>query len=215
MQHQASLQHAECVDAYAHYQDVKSGGFQSVAELQDSAHAKLITKNRKYMRTTCEVLLLTAQRKIAQRETGRSFRVDDINEENLDFGPSCGNFLAILSLIAEHDPVVAERIRSGPMNAKYTHHTVQNAFLDIMKDMILEQIKQELHEAEYFTLLADESKDTSKKEQVVVAVRYCFKNAIHEEFIGVAEAQSLNANGLSDTIIHQLRRVDANMKNCI
>ena len=166
MQHQASLQHAECVDAYAHYQDVKSGGFQSVAELQDSAHAKLITKNRKYM-CTCEVLLLTAQRKIAQRETGRSFRVDDINEENLDFGPSCGNFLAILPLIAKHDPVVAERIRSGPMNAKYTHHTVQNAFLDIMKDMILEQIKQELHEAEYFTLLADEFihsfKDTSKR----------------------------------------------------
>ena len=59
-------------------------------------------------------------------ETGRSFRVDDINEESLDFGPSCGNFLGILSLIARHNPVVADIIRTGPMNqnAKYTHHTV-------------------------------------------------------------------------------------------
>ncbi|KAI6660756.1 Zinc finger MYM-type protein 1-like [Oopsacas minuta] len=80
---------------------------------------------------------------------------------------------------------------------------------------ILEQIKQKLHEAEYFTILADESKDASKKEQVVVAVGYCYKNTIHEEFIGIAEAQSLDADGLSDTIIHQLRRVDANMKNCV
>ena len=65
---------------------------------------------------------------------------------------------------------MADRIRAGPMNEKYTHHMVQNALLDIMKDIILEQIKQELDEAEYFTILADESKDTSKKEQVVVVV---------------------------------------------
>ena len=110
---------------------------------------------------------------------------------------------------------VQPRIRAGSMNAKYTHHTVQNALLDIMKDMILEQIKQELHEAEYFTILTDESKVNSRKEQVVVAVRYCYKNAIHEEFIGVSEAHSLDADGLSNTIIHQLGRVDANMNKCV
>ena len=148
MQHQASLQHAECVDAHAQYQTVKSGCFQSVAELQNSAHAKLISENGIYLWTVCEVLLFTAQRKIAQRETGGSFRVDDINKESLDFGPSCGSYLGILSLIARHDRVVADRIRAGQMNAKYTHHMVKNALLDIMKDMILEQIKQELHEAE-------------------------------------------------------------------
>lgn len=176
---------------YAHYLAVKAGTFQSVADLQDSAHAKLISENKLYMRTLCEVLLLTAQRKIAQRETGRSFRVGDINEESLarfDFGPSCGNFLAILTLVAKHNPVVAERIRFGPMNAKYTHHSVQNALLDIMKDMVLDQIKEELHEAEYFTIV---------------------------EFIGVAEAIKLDADGLANTIIHQLERVEANMKNCV
>ena len=66
------------------------------------------------MRTLCEVLLLTAQRKIAQRETGRSFRVGDINEESLarfDFGPSCGNFLAILTLDKRKFIGVAEAIK--------------------------------------------------------------------------------------------------------
>ena len=39
-----------------------------------------------------------------------------------------------------------------------------------MKDMTLEQIKEELHEVEYLTVLTDESKDTRKKDQVIVAV---------------------------------------------
>ena len=210
LQHNATLQHDECVDAHAHYVAVKTGAFQSVAELQDSTHAKLLRENRQYMHMVCEVLLVTAQ-----RETGRSFRVDIIDLEKLDYGQSCGNFLVILSLIAKHDPIVAERIRSGPRNAKYTHHSVQNTLLNIMKDMVLEQIQAELREAEFFTILSDESRDASKKEQVVVAIRYCFKNAIHEEFIGVAEPQSLNADGLSNTIIDLLQRCNANLMNCV
>ena len=167
------------------------------------------------MRPVAEILLLTAQQKIAQRETGRSFRVKNIIRKSLTFGLSCGNFLAILSVVARHDPVIAERIRYGPENAKYTHQIIQNALLDIMKDMTLEQIQEEVRKAVYFTVLADESKDTSKKEQVVVAVRYCLNNSIHEEFVGIAEAQSLDADSLTDTIIRQLRRIDANMKNCV
>ena len=80
-----------------------------------------------------------------------------------------------------------------------------------MKNMSLEQIQEEVRKAVYFTVLADESKDTSKKERVVVAVRYCLNNGIHEEFVGIAKAQSLDAGGLTDTIISQLRRIDANI----
>ena len=215
LQHQQSLIHADSVAAYAHYQDVKSGAFQSVPTLHDQGYSKLVQDNRHHLKAVCEVLLLTAQRKIAQRETGRSFRTCDIDTQGLDFGPSCGNFLAILSLLAKHDPIIAEKIRLGPKNAKYTHHSIQNAILDIMKEMVLEQIKEELHEAKYFTVLADESKDVSKKEQVVIAVRYCHQNAIHEEFVGIAEAHGLNADGLSDTIIEHLQRINASMANCV
>ena len=130
-----SSQHAESVAAR-----IKSGHFQSVAELQDAEHAKHIKDNRHYLRTVAEILLLSAQQKIAQRETGRSFRAKNIVKKSLTFGQSCGNFLRILSLVARHDPVIAEKIRHGRANAKYTHHTIQNALLDIMKDMTLEQI---------------------------------------------------------------------------
>ena len=198
-----SFQQAESVAAHAHYLDIKSGKFQSVAELHDAEHARLIKDNRHYLRTVAEVLFLTAQQKIAQRETGRSFRVKNVMRQSLTFGQSRRNFLAILSVVARHDQVIAERIQYGPANAKYTHHSIQNALLDIMKDMTLEQIREELPKAVYFTVLADESKNTSKKEQVVVAVRYCLNNGIHEDFVGIAEAQSFDADGLTDTIISQ------------
>ena len=88
MQHQVSLQLADCVDAYAQYQTVKSGCFQSVAELKNSAHAKLISENRICLRTVCEVLLSLLNGKIAQHETGRSFRADDINKDT-PYGTEC------------------------------------------------------------------------------------------------------------------------------
>ena len=49
-------------------------------------------------------------------------------------------------------------------------------------------------------------------------MRYCLNNGIHEEFVGnfgIAEAQSLDADGPTDTIISQLGRIDARMKNCV
>ena len=162
LQHHNSFQHAESVAAHARYYNIKYDKFQSVAKLQDTEHAKQIKDNRHYLHTVAEILL-TAQQKIAQRETGRLFCVKNIIRKSLMFGQSCGNFQAILSVVGRHDPVIAERIRCGPENAKYTHHTIQNASLDIMKDMTLKQIQEEVRKAVYFTVLADESKDTSKK----------------------------------------------------
>jgi hypothetical protein len=86
LQHQTSFQHAQSVAAHVHYLDIKSGKFQSVAELQEAEHAKQIKDNRHYLRTIAEILLVTAQQKIAQRETGRSFRVKDIKRKSLMFG---------------------------------------------------------------------------------------------------------------------------------
>ena len=66
-----------------------------------------------------------------------------------------------------------------------------------------------------FAALVDESKHAGKKELVFLAVWHCLNNGIHKEFVEIAEAQSLDTEGLTDTIIGQLKRIDANMKNCV
>ena len=145
----------------------------------------------------------------------RLFRASDVDTENfIDYGQHSGNFLSLLALVGNHDDVIARKIRSGPGNAKYTHHSVQNALLEIMADEVKSSIFKEIREAEYFSLLADETKDLSKKEQLSTAVRYLHDDAIHEEFLYIQELESLDAEGLTSSILNALEG-KINFKKCI
>ncbi|GBM93694.1 hypothetical protein AVEN_220002-1, partial [Araneus ventricosus] len=46
---------------------------------------------------------------------------------------------------------------------------------------------------EYFAILADETKDLSKKEQLSIAVCYLYDGNIHEEFLCIEELETLDA----------------------
>jgi len=89
-----------------------------------------------------------------------------------------------------------------------------------MAEMTLQQIALQVDFAQYFSILADESKNLSEKEQVPVIVGYLFQGSIHEDFIGLAEMQSLNVQGLMDTIVNKINRVSSlssniSLQNCV
>lgn len=73
-----------------------------------------------------------------------------------------GNFLAILQLLENQDPVVKKKL-SGIQNAKYTSHQIQNEVLDILAEMVRSIIIKEVKDSQVFSLLADETKDIAKK----------------------------------------------------
>lgn len=160
--------------------------------------------NRLYLKTICEVLRLTATQNISQRGHRES-----TTSENR------GNFLTVLELISTHDEIVRARMQQGPNNAKYTHHSVQNALLKIMSDMILDEIKKEIQEANFFGLICDETKDLSKKEQISVVLRYFFDGAIHEEFIGFTYAESVDATSLHKYITERLLKIGIPIRSCV
>ena len=108
----------------------------TVIDMVDSEHRKQVLENRHYLKTVAEVLRLTAVQNISQR--GHRETAADDNR---------GNFLEILECIAQHDNIVMKRIASGPQNAKYTHHSVQDAILGIMASMITDDIRNEVSTA--------------------------------------------------------------------
>ncbi len=55
----------------------------------------------------------------------------------------------------------------------------------------------------------------AKRELVATAIQYCYQNMIHLEFIRIAEAQGLDADGLAETIIKSLRKVEAQTRKCV
>ena len=81
----------------------------TILSMMDEAHKKLSKKTVTIFRTICEILWVTATQKIAKRETGSMYRASGNEQENLSYDQYCGNFLAILSLMIKHDPIVASK----------------------------------------------------------------------------------------------------------
>ena len=116
--------------------------------------------------------------------------------------------------MAEHDEIVDARLH-GAQNGKYTHSSVQNALISIMGDLILSDIKEEILQAEFYSIIADETKDLSKKEQMTLALMYLSENEIHEEFLGYTHATNLDAEGLTGFILENLNKWGTAVENCI
>ena len=119
-----------------------------------------------------------------------------------------GNFLEILNLIAIHDPVINERLKNGPKNAKYTSPDIQNTLINVMGRMVQESICSSVCKAGTYTILADETKDCSKKEQLAIVVRYVDVEAVKllEHFFTYVEATALDSSSLSAFILDALRK---------
>ena len=70
-----------------------------------------------------------------------------------------------------------------------------------MADVVKSEIKDEIYSAQYYCVIGDETKDSSKTEQMSVVVRYLYNKVLHEEFIGYTPAETLNADGLCEYIL--------------
>ncbi|XP_066981184.1 zinc finger MYM-type protein 1-like [Macrobrachium rosenbergii] len=90
----------------------------TIAKSLTSAHDKTVAENRHYIKEVAKVLCLTARQKIAQR--GLHEGPDSMNK---------GNFLEIMELITEKDPIIKACLSSK--NAKYTSPIIQNEIIGI------------------------------------------------------------------------------------
>ena len=112
-----------------------------------------------------------------------------------------------MNLVARHDEIVSNRLAHLPKNAVYTSPKVQNDLLNIMAGIVRKKISLAVQNAGIFSILADETKDVSKQEQLVIVLRYVDMSTctVHECFLTFVVAESLNAEGLSDYIIKTLK----------
>ena len=121
--------------------------------------------------------------------------------------PNRGNFLEILELVANHDPIIRCRLTDGPRNATYTSADIQNELLNVMGSIVQNQICADVKKAGFYSILADESKDCSKHEQMAIVLRYVDveSSTIFERFLTYVEVVSLDSQGLSTYILDTLK----------
>jgi hypothetical protein len=107
------------------------------------------------------------------------FRGNDESEDSTNQG----NFKEILKLVGSYNKEVGEVIKNAPRNAKYTSPSIQKEIAGIFARKVQNHISEEIADGK-FTIMVDESRDESKKEQMVVVVRFFnIDGEIKERFI--------------------------------
>ena len=134
---------------------------------------KEIAAKVKYWRDLLKRILAVAiflgERGLAFR--GSSNKIDDNNN---------GNFLGIIQLLAQFDPVLEEHVSKVKQSQKtgqrfqahYLSADSQNDFIKACSSKVVQEIHAERERSKYFSILVDATPDCSHAEQSTFILRY-------------------------------------------
>ncbi|CAH2088786.1 unnamed protein product [Euphydryas editha] len=144
---------------------------------------------------------LSSERK-RQQEENRN-KLIPINE---------GNFRALLRYAAESgDKNISEHLVISQKNALFTSPQIQNEIIDICGKIIQHKIINEVKEANFFAIFAEETTDIARMEQVSLCLRYIdLKDAkqhkVKEMFLEYIPTVDVTGSGLANLIITALKK---------
>ena len=128
----------------------------------------------------------------------------DGDEEN-------SNFIQLFKLRGEDDPKFAKWLEKK--TDKYVSADIQNELLKVMGLQVLRDIGAALHNAEFYSLMVDETTDISNKEQAVLCFRWVHDDLIaHEEFVGFYGIENTEAQTLVNLILDALTGLNLSYK---
>ena len=145
------------------------GPAHDVRNLQNEERKVQIEKNRAALKPIVETLLMAGRQNIPLRghRDGDPICTDgsepDIND---------GNFRALLRYRMKTDEVLKNHLENAKKNATYISKDVQNEILTEASKLIKTDIKSDVEKSKFWSVLADETQDRAKREQLVVVVRY-------------------------------------------
>ena len=96
-----------------------------------------------------------------------------------------GNFVEALNFrVRGGDEVLHEHLTSCGKNQSYISKTSQNKIIRCSGEVIRDQLINEIKESKFYSIIADEAKDSSHKEQMSLVLRFVdTDHNIREEFI--------------------------------
>ena len=127
------------------------------------------------------------------------------------------NFRALLRFrIDAGDTELQQHLKSASKNAKYTSPSIQNEVIVCAGKLISDEIAVRVNAAKSFAILADETTDSSCKEQLSVCVRYVHYDAyghpqVREDFVGFVD---VTADGLSTAILNTIQSIGIDLSFC-
>ena len=169
-----------------------------VGELLSLTHSQEKLANRQYLLKVTQNIRFLARQGIALRGDG--------DEHD-------SNFVQLLHLRSIDDPSIHQYMQKK--TDKYCSHQIQNELLEVMANKINREIADQIRQAKYFAVMADEVTDASNREQVVVCMRWVNDELQpHEDFLGLYKVDNIQSNTIVGILNDILLRMNLTLSNC-
>ncbi|XP_057670539.1 zinc finger MYM-type protein 1-like [Diorhabda carinulata] len=109
--------------------------------------------------------------------------------------------------------------QSTHTRAMYTSSVIQNEIIELCGSAIQEELIGRVKQSGFFAVLADETQDVSRHEQLSLCLRYvdCSsgKALIREDFLEFVHVSDVTAAALASTIMQRLKSFGIDLKNLV
>lgn len=164
-----------------------------------------IQENRHIVKCCAECILYCGRQCIALRG----------DNENINQPGNPGNFLAMLRLVANHDPVLKAHLETPRQrNTTYISPHTQNEIIDIIgKRMIQKSIVDEVIQAHFYSIMVDEV-TSHNQELMPLCVRFVdVQKNIREEFIQFSVLSRVTGESIAARICSDLTNLGLDLTN--
>ena len=147
----------------------------SVCQLMQSDASALVQSNRQKIKSILKAIVFCGKQMIPLRG----------HREQAGTNTNPGNFKALIDFrVDAGDVVLADHFKTAPRNAQYSSPRIQNDLILCTGQWIRKQLIQEVQNAKFFSVCADEAADCSNKEQLPLVLRFVdASKSIREEFV--------------------------------
>jgi hypothetical protein len=186
-EHVETKKHIDADSAWVTYRCSKAKG-ETVLSLVSTAHAEAQRITREWIKFVTRVLRYCASQEIALRA-------------HRDAAENKGNFIETVNLVLQHSSEMRELRSKLPDNAHYLGHESQNTLLHCMATMVQNGIVQKVRKVRFWSIIADETRDVSKTEQLSICVRYWdtteLKSCLREDCLALAPLAAMSAEHIT------------------
>jgi hypothetical protein len=212
--HQKTLYHNEMTEKAADFlKNFKQGT--DVVKAMHKGRSEQAAANRSKLAGIVKCVLFCGRQGIALRGHKDSGALLTTEEQKSNEG----NVRALIRFrIEAGDLNLEQHLRSAAANASYTSPRIQNEILEACNKIIVAKLVKRVNDADFFTVMADETTDIRGLEQMSVAVRFVEEESpggnftVREEFLNFVPVTDMRGQALAETITGYLKKVGINLE---